>query len=130
MASPERSVEEKLPFSGWKYRHYFSLIEVKGKNINVMCTLCPRAKCLSSSTVSNPNLMKHMSRAHATTKLVARNTENTVDDASAAASRRAANKEGHGDGATSSKQQKLDFSAQSKRLTQTELNALIGRYVV
>lgn len=128
MASPERSVKEKLAFSGWKYRHYFSVIDVKGKNVNVTCKLCPRAKCLSSSTVSNSNLMKHLSKAHATTKLVAINTENAVDDASAAASSSPANKEGHG--ATPSKQQKLDFSAQSKHLTQTELNALIGRYVV
>lgn len=37
MASPERSVKEKLAFSGWKYRHYFSVIDVKGKNVNVTC---------------------------------------------------------------------------------------------
>lgn len=123
--SPEQSVKEKLAFSGWKYRHYFSLIDVKGKDLNVTCTLCSRGMCWSNS-----HLMKHLSKAHATTKLVARITVNTVDETSAAASSRPANKEGHGDGATTSKQQKLDFSAQSKRLTQTELNALIGRYVV
>lgn len=91
--------------SSWEYRHYFSLIDVKGKNINVTCTLCPRTKC-STSTVSNSNLMKHLLKAHATIKLVAR-----VDDASAAASSMPANKEEHGEGATPSDQQKLDFSA-------------------
>lgn len=70
-------------------------MDVKGKYVNVRCTWCPRAKCWSS---------------------------NVDDDASSAASSRPANKEGHRDGATPSKQQKLDVPAESKWLTQTELN--------
>lgn len=89
MANPEQPVEEKLALSGWKYRRYFSLIDVKGKNVNVMCTLNPRAKCSCLSAF----------------------------DARVATSSRAANKEGHR--VTPSTQQKLDFSAQLKWLTQT-----------
>lgn len=44
------------------------------------------------------NLTKQPPKAHATTKLVSRNTENTVDDASA--NSMPDNKKVHGDGAT------------------------------
>lgn len=125
MASP--TPEGKLAFSKWKYRPYFNLVEVKGKNVYVKCTLCPGAKCLSTSVVSNSNLMKHLSTAHASTTLVA---ENTVDSRPGVANVSSANKEGHG--ATPYKQLKLDFSAPAsqKLVTQTELNGMIGRYVV
>ena len=56
-------------------------LEVKGKNVHVNCTFCPRAKCLSISIVSNSNLMKHLSTAQTSTKLVTKNTiVDTVDD--------------------------------------------------
>ena len=87
MASPE----EKLVFSEWKYRHYF----VKNKNLHVNCTLCPRAKFLSTSVVSNSNLMRHLSAVHASTKLVAKNSVvDSVDDDSRN-NMSSANKEGH-----------------------------------
>ena len=56
----------------WKYRHYVNrhYLEVKGKNVHVKFSLCPKAKCLSTSVVSNSNPMKHLSTAHASTKLV------------------------------------------------------------
>ena len=88
-----------MAFSKWKYRHYFNLLVVKGKNVHVKCTLCPRAKGSSMSVVSNTNLMKHLSRAHASTKLVAKNSiVDTVDDDSrlGVANVSSANKEGHG----------------------------------
>ena len=109
-----------------------TLLEVKGKNVHVTCTLCPRAKCLSTSVVRNSNLMKHLSTMHACTKLVAKNIfVDTVDDDSrpGVANVSSTNKEGHA--AMPSKQLKLDFSAPAsqKLVTQTELNAMIGRYV-
>ena len=82
----------------WKYKHYFNVLEVKGKNIHVKCTLCPRAKCLSTSAVSNSTLMNHLSVAHTSTKLVAINSVvDTVDDDSrpGVANVSSANKEGH-----------------------------------
>ena len=51
------------------------------------------------SVVSNSNLMNHLSTAHASTKLVAKNTVvDTVDDDSrpGVANVSSANKEGHG----------------------------------
>lgn len=120
MASPE----SKTAFSRWKYRQYFNLVEVKGKNVHVMCTLCLRPKTLSTSNVSNSNLMKHLSTAHASVKLVATGMPHDKG--------KLANNEGHGDGATPAKQQRLDFSASAtpKLTTQKELNEMIGRYVV
>uniref|UniRef100_A0A671TQG9 HAT C-terminal dimerisation domain-containing protein n=1 Tax=Sparus aurata TaxID=8175 RepID=A0A671TQG9_SPAAU len=98
----------------WRYKHYFKFIVVKGKNVHVMCRSCPGAKTLSTSVVSNSNLMKHLTTTHASTKLVAKNTDtSTTDDTK------------------SPKQQKLDFSAsQQKPMTQAEVNRMIGRYVI
>ena len=122
MASQEQS-NEKLAFSRWRYKHYFKLIVVKGKNVHVMCTLCPGVKTLSTSVVRN--LMKHLTPTHASTKLVAKTSDtSTTDDSSPSSSK-------EGLGAKSSKQQKLDLSAsQQKPMTQAEVNRMIGRYVV
>lgn len=68
MASLE---QPKIAFSNWKYNHYFTLIDIKGKNVYVQCTLCPGTKRLSTSVVSNSNLVKHLTSSHARTKLVA-----------------------------------------------------------
>ena len=63
------------------------------------CTLCPRVKCLSTSIVSNSNLMKHLSTAHASTKLVAKNTVVATADGDSrpgVANMSSANKDGNG----------------------------------
>lgn len=123
MASEEHS-SCKTAFSRWKYQHYFKLTEVKGKNVHVECKLCPRAKYLSTSSVSNSNLMKHLSTAHASTKLVA---QEYTGSRRASVYNGSANKEGP----SPCKQQKLEFSASApQKLSQTELYGLIGRYVV
>ena len=77
MASLEQT-NAKLAFSGWRYKHYFKFIVVKGKNMHVMCTLYPGAKTLSTSVVSNSNLMKHLTTTHGSTKLVAKNTDTST----------------------------------------------------
>uniref|UniRef100_A0A8C5GN46 BED-type domain-containing protein n=1 Tax=Gouania willdenowi TaxID=441366 RepID=A0A8C5GN46_GOUWI len=127
MASVEES-DENLAFLRWRYKHYFKLIMVKGENVQVKCTLCPGEKTLSTSVVSNSNLMKHLTTTHASTKLVAKNTDSSTTDDSAPST----SKEGHG--AKSPKQQKLDLSAsqsqQQKAMTQAEVHRMIGRYVV
>ncbi len=38
--------------SFWKHKHYFSLVEVKGKIVYVTCNLCPGGKGLSRFKVS------------------------------------------------------------------------------
>ena len=57
-----------------------------------------QSKCLSTSVVSNSNLMKHLSTAHGSTTLAAKNpVVDTVDDDSrpGVANMSSANKEGH-----------------------------------
>ncbi|XP_077378576.1 uncharacterized protein LOC144019412 [Festucalex cinctus] len=71
MESPNHRVDVKVAFYGWKYRHYFKMLECRGKNIRVKCTLCPGEKCLSTSVVSNSNLLKHLNSAHAKLQLKA-----------------------------------------------------------
>ncbi len=93
MASPTIS---KIAFANWKYKHYVSLVEVKGKNVYVMCNLCPGRKSLSASVSSNSNLKKHLTSSHTATKIVAKNTDNVSSTTKG------------GDGATTSKQLKLD----------------------
>ena len=117
-SSTEKGKETgKMAFSNWRYKHYFTVIERQEKNLHVKCTLCPGGKRLSTSAVSNSNLQKHLKTQHPNTKLVAKNTDG----------------EELGDGTdttTPAKQQKLDFTPPLKLVTQSELNHLIGRYVV
>ncbi len=110
----------KVAFSNWKYRHYFSLIEIKGKNVYVTCTLCPGKKTLSTSASSNSNLMKHLTSTHANMTLVAAAAANLTPSPNAAS---------EGNGATLLKQATLDFSGQ-QQMTKAELKTLIARYVV
>ena len=46
----------KATFEGWKYKHYFTFMTRKDKNIYVRCRLCPNKKMLSpgSSPPSAP----------------------------------------------------------------------------
>lgn len=67
-AVPE--TDSKAALALWKYRHYFSLMEVKGKNVHVRCTLCPGPKTISTTITSNSNLLKHLKAFHGTTTLV------------------------------------------------------------
>ena len=105
---------DRMSFLSWKYGHYFSLVESKDKNVVVSCKLCAGAKTLSTSKSSNSNLMKHLLKQHASTKLVAKDPSPT--DA---------------EGATPCKQPRLDFTRTAVQpISQVELNKLIARYVV
>ncbi|KAL3992372.1 protoporphyrin/coproporphyrin ferrochelatase [Sarotherodon galilaeus] len=112
MESPDNS---KVAYFKWRYRHYFSLKEIKGKNLYVKCNLCPGTKCFSTSVTSNSDLMKHLST---------RRSSNPGEANMSSAS--------DGDVATQSNQSKLDFSSPQTfvTVTHTELNKLIARYVV
>ncbi len=77
-ASPTVS---KIAFANCKYKHYVSLVEVKGKNVYVTCNLCPGRKSLSASVASNSNLMKHLTSSHAATKIVAKNAGDNMSSA-------------------------------------------------
>uniref|UniRef100_A0A8C6LGW9 BED-type domain-containing protein n=1 Tax=Nothobranchius furzeri TaxID=105023 RepID=A0A8C6LGW9_NOTFU len=107
-------------FLSWKYAHYFSFLSVKDKNIVVNCTLCGGSKTLSTSKTSNSNLMKHLQKQHASTKLVEKDPKRSivVGDTSSA-------------DASPAKQRKLDFTKPaSQSITQPQLHRLIARYVV
>ncbi|MEQ2209505.1 hypothetical protein XENOCAPTIV_031009 [Xenoophorus captivus] len=95
----EIHVNSKTAFNSWKYRQYFTFAEVKGKNVHVICKLCPGTKKLSMSMTSNSNLTKHLTSCLPSTTLVA----NNLSPAAASASSNIP---------TPSKQKRLDFSGQ------------------
>ena len=107
-------------FLSWKYAHYFSFLTAKDtKNILVTCHLCGGSKTLATSKTSNSNLMKHLQKQHASTKLVEKGPAANVSSADAKGE------------ATPAKQRKLDFTKPvAQSITQTQLNRLIARYVV
>lgn len=120
----------KTAFSNWKYQHYFTLTEVRGKNVYVQCTLCRGTKRLSTSVVSNSNLLKHLSTSHAKTKLVAKSQDGSdINPNSGGADVSLGDTQQGDEGPMPSKQRKLDFSDR-KLVTQSELNKVIARYVV
>ena len=65
-------------FYGWKYKHYFVVVEEGENNLRARCTLCPPSKKpLSSARNTTSNFKKHLDTVHKTTALVeiARDTE-------------------------------------------------------
>ena len=58
-------------FYGWKYNHYFVVVEEGEKNLRVRCTLCaPSQKTLSSARNTTSNFKKHLDTVHKATNLV------------------------------------------------------------
>ena len=58
-------------FYGWKYNHYFVVVEEGERNLWVCCTLCaPSQKTLSSACNTMYNFKKHLDTVHKGTKLV------------------------------------------------------------
>uniref|UniRef100_H3AIY7 BED-type domain-containing protein n=1 Tax=Latimeria chalumnae TaxID=7897 RepID=H3AIY7_LATCH len=65
--------KEKIAFDSWKYKYYFELKKIHGKNITVICLLCKPMVCeYSTANNSTSNLKKHLDNVHKTTELVAR----------------------------------------------------------
>jgi len=61
-------------FYGWKYSHYFEVVEEGEKNLQVHCILCVPSsqKTLSSAHNTTSNFKKHLDTVHKATKLVAK----------------------------------------------------------
>ena len=58
-------------FYGWRYSHYFVVVEDSDKNLQARCTLCPPSKKpLSTAHNTTSNLKKHLETVHITTTLV------------------------------------------------------------
>ena len=57
-------------FYGWKYSHYFVVVEEIDKTLRARCTLCPaHKKPLSTARNTTPNLKKHLETVYKTTAL-------------------------------------------------------------
>ncbi|KAK5898154.1 hypothetical protein CgunFtcFv8_015595 [Champsocephalus gunnari] len=76
------AAEIKSSFSAWRYSHHFTFVKHKKKNVLVKCKLClGGTKSLSTAQNSNSNLLKHLQKQHAGTKLVAKTTDPDSPDA-------------------------------------------------
>ena len=66
-------------FHGWKYSHYFLVVEENEKNLRAKCTLCgPSKKPLSTAHNTTSNFKKHLQTVHKTTTLVEKDPCKTV----------------------------------------------------
>ena len=70
---------KKLPFFGWKYCHYFTVVEEGEKNIKVRCSLCVGNKTLSCARNTTSNFKKHLTTVHKHITLVAKEVYNRED---------------------------------------------------
>ncbi|KAI4806259.1 hypothetical protein KUCAC02_017092 [Chaenocephalus aceratus] len=104
----EKQAQPTLTFEGWRYSHYFELVDNNGKNVSVRCTLCPGQKLLSTAVNSTANLIKHLRGKHASMKLVAQDPRINEDISS-----------------PSPKQLKLQFL-----LSKQELDKLVASFIV
>ena len=55
---------------GWKYSHYFVVVEESDKNLRACCTLCAPSQKTLSTARNTSNFKKHLDTIHKTTKLV------------------------------------------------------------
>ncbi|XP_034053165.1 uncharacterized protein LOC117533496 [Gymnodraco acuticeps] len=109
------TAEHKSSFSAWRYAHYFTFLEHKDNNVVVKCKLClGGSKILSTAQNSNSNLLKHLQKQHAGTKLVAKTTDPEPSDGDASP--------------PPPKQQRLDFNRGTA--SQGKVDKAIARYVV
>ena len=68
--SMECSTSGNATIYGWKYRHYFTVVEETDKILRAKCTLCPaHKKPLSTARNTRLNLKKHLETVHKTTSL-------------------------------------------------------------
>ncbi len=111
------AAESKLSFFTWRYSHYFTFVEQKEKNVLVKCNLCLGSKILSTAPNSNSNLLKHLQKQHAATRLVAKSTGTETDSSSDATSP-----------PPPPKQQRLDFNRGTA--SQDKVDKAIAGYVV
>ncbi|KAL7372273.1 hypothetical protein ABVT39_013095 [Epinephelus coioides] len=109
-SAADQPQQPTVTFEGWRYSHYFEMIENKGKNVSVKCTLCPGHKLLSTAVNSTANLTKHLKAKHANVRLVAQDPRGNDDTSSP----------------NPHKQQKLHFHQVSKQ----ELDKLVASFIV
>ena len=113
-------------FYGWKYRHYFVVVEEGENNLRARCTLCaPSKKPLSSARNTTSNFKKHLDTVHKTTALVERERD-TEDDGTG--SKRKSNDEDVEIVASQAKRQCMLVSKSAISLAKAR--SLISEYVI
>ena len=59
-----QTTSSSATFYGWKYKHYFAIVEVGEKNIRARCKLCVGNKTLSCARNTTSNFKKHLKNVH------------------------------------------------------------------
>ena len=54
-----QTASSSATFYGWKYKHYFVIVEEGEKNIRTLCKLCAGKKTLSRAQNATFNFKKH-----------------------------------------------------------------------
>ena len=70
-----QTTSSSATFYGWKYKHYFAIVEVGEKNIRARCKLCVGNKTLSCAQNTTSNFKKHLQNVHKNVVLEAREVE-------------------------------------------------------
>ena len=84
----ESSGKKTATFYGWKFRHYFVVVEGEN-NLRARCVLCPASKKpLSSARNTTSNFKKHLDTVHKTTRLVEIERDANTEDDSCTAKRK------------------------------------------
>lgn len=110
------SEKGKISFYSWRFSHYFKLERIGETNISVTCRLCPGSKVLSTATNSNSNLLKHLEKRHASTKLAAK-VANAASETESHSSEHTP---------TPPKQQRLEFERRTH--SQAQVDKAIARF--
>ena len=121
------SKRKAVTFYGWKYSHYFQIVEEGDKNLWARCTLCgPCKKPLSSALNTTSNFKKHLETVHKSTKLVAKEPKKSTAESANAGKRWI-----DCDNTDESNQPKRQCTLLSKStVCPTRLRTLISEYII
>ena len=111
-------------FHGWRFKHYFKIVEEGDKNIQVRCTLCPGNKTLSSARNTTSNFKTHLDRVHKTLKLVAK--ESPQANLRGPKRKKVSDEQQSAEGSQSKKQCTLS----NNNIPLTRLRNLLSQYVI
>ena len=116
-------------FYGWKYRHYFVVVEEGESNLRARCTLCaPSKKPLSSARNTTSNFKKHLDTVHKTTALVGIESELCDTEDNGCATKRGRNEDTEINVGSKAKRQCMFVSKGPVSLAKTR--SLVSEYVI
>ena len=70
-----QTASSSATFYGWKYKHYFVIVEEGEKNIRARCKLCAGKKTLSCAWNTTSNFKKQLEKVHKNVVLEAKEVE-------------------------------------------------------